>query len=611
MKSKSEEIEQQMNDERDNFEEVATPSQDDELLNQNALVDEDDDLKIEAADRVHTTTGPLSKQDIEKALLAHTELDDELPPHFDAFDPPIDELGPQIGEDDNDLPSPTSPRQIIAVASGKGGVGKSTIAASIGIYLAQLGRHVVLIDSNWGSPNLHSFVGSQTASPSIQGFLSKKIKHLTEAIIETPFDKLGLISGHGDSMGTANPRPAQKNRFLAQLDSVAADYVIIDSAPGTGYNALDTLLASTQHVIVVTPEPTSIESAFRLIKSAFIRKIRNVDELESLLEATAEHAYCGIPTPYQLLAVVRKEESRQAILGAMESFRPLLVVNKSRVRQDLELGPALTVLARRHLGLPVEYIGYLEHDDIVLASMRKQRPLLVQYPDARVSKDLERLSRRILARDTLDRTASEVLPVPLSKQNHFEILGIHPGANEAEVRSAYRRVMRIYQPDSPALFGVVPPSEIEPTLERIEQAYAVLVHPEKSQNYIREIFPDWQGHEDKRLKPVQDHPVVTTILSQPGIEPIPAPPMPQIDEHTLFTGALLQEIREAHQMEIEDVADATKISTTHLKAIEEENSSLMPATVYLKGFIKAIAKHLKLDPKQVVNTYLLRIKRLE
>ncbi|MCK5799529.1 MAG: helix-turn-helix domain-containing protein, partial [Deltaproteobacteria bacterium] len=532
----------------------------------------------------------------------------DTPPPTEAA--PVDEV--QAPRDPQ--PRRKGPRQIIAIASGKGGAGKSILAASIGIYLAQLGKDVVLVDANLGSGNLHTLIGADQTTPSVQGFLAKEVKTLSEAVVETPFNNLGLISGHGDGMGTANPRPAQKNRLLNQLHALPTDYLIVDTAPGSGFNALDTFLASDIHIVVTQPEPPAIESAFRFIKSAFLRKVKGARGLDDLLVTTKPLAHCGLPTPQQLHVTALEEgqtELATTLREAMADFSPLLVVNKTRTREDLKLGPALAVLGRRHLGLPIEYVGYVEHDDLVWVSVRRRQALLVQFPEAKVCKDLERLARRILARDSPDRTASETLPVPLADQNHYEILGIHPGALEAEVRGAARRVRRMYDAASPAIYGVAPPGEVREVLQRIETAYATLVDPEKSQGYIRSIFPDWQAagetHKASRSEP---RPLSTTvqegIIVENDLARTPTTPMPTIGPDTVFSGALLGTIREASGQELQDIAAATKISIGHLRAIEEEDLTNTPATVYLRGFLRAIAKHLRLDPKQVVETYLAR-----
>ncbi|MBW2731096.1 MAG: helix-turn-helix domain-containing protein [Deltaproteobacteria bacterium] len=506
--------------------------------------------------------------------------------------------------------------QIIAFASGKGGVGKSLLATSVGIYLAQLGRDVVLVDASLGCGNIHTLVGVDKAEATLQSFFRRDIKQLSDAIIETPFPKLGLLSGIDDGITAANPRPAQKGRLLSQLRSLPTDYVVVDTSSGTGFNTLDIFLASDVHIVVTEPEPTAIESSMRLMKSAFLRRLRTLDGFDTLVAKAQEGAYRGLPTPRQLLrqAQADRPELVDEICKAMNTFRPLLLINKTRTRADLEIGPALTIVCRRHLGLPVEYIGYVEHEDLAWVSVRKRKPLLVQFTEAKVCKDIERVARRIAGRDNLDRTLSSNKTVPLEDQSHYEILGLHPGAPEAEVRSAERRLRGIYDAESQAIYGVVPPDEVASVRERVEAAYATLVDPEKSQTYIREIFPDWQAPEEEEMATKQspETPDVREgLLEREDVTPLPLPTMPEIHADTPFDGALLRAVRAARGLELMDIAEQTKISISHLQAIEDEIFPNPPAAVYLKGFLRAVARQLKLDPEQVVQTYMERFETFQ
>lgn len=503
------------------------------------------------------------------------------------------------------------PRMVIAVAGGKGGVGKTMLAASMGIYLAQIGKRVVLVDAALGSPNLHTMLGIDEPRLSLHSFLRRDVQLIEEVLAETPFTNLDLVPGHDNGFGSANPRPTQKLRLLGQLRALPADYVVIDLDPGTDYNTLDIFLAADMHVVVTQPEPTAIESAFRLIKSAFIRKVSTLTGMKDLLEDLSFSAHCGLPTPNQIhrLARERDPELGQTLSQAMAEFRPRLVVNKIRTRDDLELGPTLTVVGRRHLGLPFDYLGYMENDDLVWVTVRKRRPLLVEYPEAKVCKDLERVARRILSLETKDRPEALTVPKTLTEQNHYEILGLHPGATDEEIRRAQRRLRSVYSQDSNMIFGIVPPEEVELMHRRIEAAYSTLVDPDRRQFYNQALFPSGRelltGEEDLANIP---EPIVEGMLPQIT----PTPPnlteneLPPIDENTEFTGEMLRAIREARGMELEDIADRTKITRSYLRAIEAEDFLATPAAVYLRGFIKTVARELRLDPARVADSYMKR-----
>src|SRR3954465_777041 len=104
-------------------------------------------------------------------------------------------------------------RHIIAIGSGKGGVGKSLLAANVGIYLAQLGKRVVLLDADLGGANLHTFVGVERPHVTLGDFFDKRVARIEDCVVDTAVKGLGLVSGEGDPLGAANPRPATKTRL--------------------------------------------------------------------------------------------------------------------------------------------------------------------------------------------------------------------------------------------------------------------------------------------------------------------------------------------------------------------------------------------------------------
>jgi len=505
----------------------------------------------------------------------------------------------------------TAPRMVLAIASGKGGVGKSLLAASVGIYLAQLGKRVVLVDADLNSANLHTHLGVDEPRTSLQSFLRKDVKHIEEVVAETPFSGLGLVPGHDNGVGASNFRATQKKRLLDQLRTLQADYVVVDLPTGSDFDTLDLFLAADVNIVLTVPEPTSIESTFRLIKSAFIRKISVIPGLSRILEDLKPRSYCGIPTPYQIqwLARERNPQLGEALHQAMALFKPRLVVNKIRARDDLELGRALCVVGRRHLALPMDYLGYVENDDMVWVTVRKRRPLLVEYPEAKVCRDIQRVARRMLSLENKEHPECTDVPKALHEQNHYEILGLHPGAIEEEVRRAQRRVRRIYSQGSAAIFGIAPPGEVDHMHRLIDAAYATLVDPEKRHLYNQNLFPegpklgtDQEANEDEGAAMQEG------VLDQPPEAPPPEnlPNMPPLAEDTQYTGDLLRQVRQARGVELQDIAERTKISMNYLKAIEEEDFFQTPAPVYLRGFIKTVARELRLNPKAVADSYMER-----
>jgi len=515
---------------------------------------------------------------------------------------PVDEPAESIDEPSLE-PHRDGPRarHIIAVGSGKGGVGKSLLAANIAIFFAQLGKRVVLLDADLGGANLHTFVGVERPHVTLGDFFDGRVERIEQCVVDTAVTNLGLVSGEGDPLWAANPKPATKNRLIRQVRDLDVDYLICDLPTGSGFNALDFFLVAQVGVLVVAPEPTSVENTFRFIKSAFLRRLRGTPGLEKLpVDRTYEG---GIPAPLDLYhaALAHDPEIGARVLDQIHRFRPRLVVNQTRTRSDLELGPQLRSTGRRRLGLHVDYLGHMEADDAVWLAVRKRRPLVVEHPEAKVTKNLERIVRRLLAIESEKAGAPEP-PKTTEQQTHYEVLEIDPGASDEEIRRATKRVREMYSADSIACCGLFTPERLRVLHERIEVAYDVLLDPERRKKYDVELFPDGAPRRPTPAPPREPRADETPLR----VDTIPEP---EITPATEFTGGLLRAVREARGIDLTDVAQRTKISISHLRAIEDERWDLMPATVYLRGFLVEYARTLRLDPARVARTFLDRFQK--
>ncbi|MBN1114515.1 MAG: P-loop NTPase, partial [Oligoflexia bacterium] len=118
----------------------------------------------------------------------------------------------------------TAKREIWAVGGGKGGVGKSLIAANLGIMLARRMKKVVLVDLDLGGANLHTCLGVELPRTTLSDFIDRRVETLQDLVIETSIKGLGLISGAQDSLGIANLKHSQKQRFINKLLELDSDY---------------------------------------------------------------------------------------------------------------------------------------------------------------------------------------------------------------------------------------------------------------------------------------------------------------------------------------------------------------------------------------------------
>jgi flagellar biosynthesis protein FlhG len=298
-------------------------------------------------------------------------------------------------------------KEIWAVGGGKGGIGKSLITGNIGITLARLKKRVLLVDADLGGANLHTTLGIGVPEMTLSDFLNRRVETIQEVIIKTSIPNLSLVSGAQDFLDAANPNFAQKARLLRHLETLDADYILLDLGAGTSFNILDFFLFADHGILVVLPEPTAIENAYRFIKSAFYRRFKKVvssQNIKDLIDAAMDQKNSmGIRTPYDLIARIKQlePESGEGLELEMMKFRPKLIVNQVRTKSDIQIGFSMKSACHKYFGINLEYLGYVEYDDCVWQSIRSKRPLAIEYPYSRPARCIERIVHNVLRKEQL------------------------------------------------------------------------------------------------------------------------------------------------------------------------------------------------------------------
>ena len=303
--------------------------------------------------------------------------------------------------------APRAGRQIWAVGGGKGGIGKSLLAASLGWQLARMGRRVVLVDADLGGANLHNYLGLPAPSCSLGDFFQRRTSSMQEVLTDTPVPGLRLLSGAADLLSAANIGHQQKLRMMSHVRSLDVDVVLLDLGAGTSHHVLDFFLLSDVSVLVVVPELASVESGYRFIKSALYRRLRAVApgaSVRALVDSALDpKGPLGIRTPGELLARVEAEdaEAAAALRPEVAAFRPRFVVNEVRDEAEVAVGHQLVAACRRHLDLPATYAGFVHHDDAVWQAVRRRRPFLSDAPTSRAAREIGDLALRLARGETL------------------------------------------------------------------------------------------------------------------------------------------------------------------------------------------------------------------
>ncbi len=272
--------------------------------------------------------------------------------------------------------------RVVAVGGGKGGVGKSLIAANLGIFLATLGKKVTVVDVSLGTPNLHLFCGVPRPTRTLAEALVTGTS-LAELAVSTPVPGMRLVAGAADPAWIADIDLAQIQDLLAMVRELPSDWVVLDLGSGMGAGMLELFLGADVGIVAAVADPTSVELMHRFIRAAFLHRLRQLGLGELADRATSARPRDGGiagPLDLYLRAVEESDPALDQLRAAVVGFAPQLVINAARSKHDMELGRAIASAARRRLGVPMAYLGHLEYDEAVWASTRRRRPLLVEHP---------------------------------------------------------------------------------------------------------------------------------------------------------------------------------------------------------------------------------------
>jgi flagellar biosynthesis protein FlhG len=280
---------------------------------------------------------------------------------------------------------PKGPR-VWAIGGGKGGVGKSVIACNLAAALSQTGHRVVLVDADLGGANLHTLLGVPNPKTNLSDFLSKNVSNLRDVMTPTPVEDLWLVSGARALVDMANPNFGQKGKILRHINALDADHVVIDLGAGSAFNVLDFFLVARKGILVVVPEPTSVENAYHFLKAAFFRKLKYA-EPRARVRAAFEEVTNGsqqnsIRTPRDLISRMWAVDPDvgAALVAEASDFRPALIINRVEHPRHRQLGEDMVTACHEYFGIRLQFLGGLPNDQVIARSVVEQRPAAAFFP---------------------------------------------------------------------------------------------------------------------------------------------------------------------------------------------------------------------------------------
>ena len=295
------------------------------------------------------------------------------------------------------------PARVWAVGGGKGGIGKSFLAANLATVAARSGRSVIAIDADLGGANLHTCLGVRAGERiNLSDFIEHRVEDLEKAALETPVPGLRLIAGALGHTGAADTNQDQRAQLVASVRRLAADLVILDLAAGTGRATIDFYLEADESVLITTPEPTAIENAYAFLRAAYFRKLANAVRASPVREllrlAMDQRNERGIRTPTDLLVEIHRIDPDECarFRRLLSEFRPRLIVNQVRSSEEVKMGFSVRSVCHKFFGLEVDYVGYINYDDFVWRSIKERRPLVLAYPRSDGALYIRQIAKKML-----------------------------------------------------------------------------------------------------------------------------------------------------------------------------------------------------------------------
>ena len=293
--------------------------------------------------------------------------------------------------------------QIIPVASGKGGVGKSLLSANLAIALGQQGKKVVLVDLDLGASNLHLVIGQNPSNESLGSWFTEK-SDFKDIIKPTDYQNVSFIAGDSQIPDLTSLKHAQKIKLIRNLKNIDADYLILDLGAGTHQFILDMFLLSPQGIVVSSPAVTATlngylflkNAVFRLLYTTFKRNTPGRELIDSLKKDSASMQKLYIPQLVQALAQVDPQNTK-LFVNRMNQFRPRLVMNMIDDPKDADKAQRIKNSCNQYLGLEIDYLGLMYRDLLQDKALASRLPVVVYKPQSLLGQAIYRISDKVIA----------------------------------------------------------------------------------------------------------------------------------------------------------------------------------------------------------------------
>lgn len=554
--------------------------------------------------------------------------------------------------------SPATQARVLALAGGKGGVGTTLLAANLAIHLARQGREVILLDLAPSGASAHVQIGLPRPkhhlgellpeSPPAAGDESRRRRKgsasaLARLCVATGVPNLKFIAGVPDDPAS----PPQDDTFGAHILGLAprlpCEMVIVDLGSGQSRGVRMSCRAATTLLMVTTPEPQSLRGLLRLHATALHGIMEEALSSVDTTELTAIFSSLGLRGVLE--TIHDRPRLYQRLLEALERRRYGLILNQVRTQSEVEAATRIGAVLSMVQAVVVDPVVSLEYDLSAVQATGEGKVLSQSYPNAPVVRGLERLITAFgpaEAQPRKPRGGNRYAPV--STWHHYRILALDPRSSPREVQRHYQWIRAPFQAGGEAE-AVATRTHLDTVLARVEAAYRTLLFLENRREYdqelvregilerssLRSLAQDARDEADARTghtdQGQRDQPAgkdaVPAAAGKPASPPgrkkshaggtagrgqeeaatAPEEDLPSsADRH--YNGSTLGRLRRRRRMDLDRIAEITKIRVPQIECMEADDYANLPVPVFLRGFLRAYATCLDLDPRKVVTDYM-------
>ncbi|HUI90659.1 MAG TPA: P-loop NTPase [Chitinivibrionales bacterium] len=295
-------------------------------------------------------------------------------------------------------------KNVIAVGSGKAGIGKTTFVANLGVSMAAAGKNVVVIDADTGATNLHTLLGVTTPQKTLDDFLNNHQTDLSTVLADTPYPNLMLLGSASGVLSLASPNYSERQRLFHAIQKLKADVIIFDIAAAPHQRATDFFSLAPAGIILIEPAAATLDSTFSFIKNllvrGLVRRFYHDKEITAFIQETVSHSTQNSLRLNELLAKLEEKAPgkvsayRQLFLEGVSSM--FIVTNSVKNVDQKAEGTKFARRVKRELAFHMGVLGSLPYEPSMSETIAGRVPFVAKSPRSDYSKKMSAIASKII-----------------------------------------------------------------------------------------------------------------------------------------------------------------------------------------------------------------------